>query len=233
MDQPAQNADTSPPRAFTQGVGLVFQWLGVVQFIVMMTICCTSSLLSKDTATHSGLDQIGLRLGATTIYTAQQAITLSVTCGVFFGMAMAGVGLGLQSQNRRTPAAAIALTLAASLFWIAHSLFFAITMRSILLTEGCVVLSLMFVVCFGFAIAAAKEMRRDPPPSGFETLPPDYKVPYSHMHQDPPDVRYAAESGSKFRGLPVGSSSSHQSAFGCTPISPRPKSEAPWTRRDG
>ncbi|MBC8104955.1 MAG: hypothetical protein H7Z14_00060, partial [Anaerolineae bacterium] len=37
------------------------------------------------------------------------------------------------------------------------------------------------------------EMWRDPPPKGIEVLPEDYKVPYSHMHQDPPDVRYAAE----------------------------------------
>ena len=36
-------------------------------------------------------------------------------------------------------------------------------------------------------------MRRNPPPAGFEILPADYKVPYSHMHQDPPEVRLARE----------------------------------------
>ena len=55
---PTENSETettSPPRAFTQGVGLVFQWLGVVMFLAFMFVCCSSGLLSKDVATHSSL----------------------------------------------------------------------------------------------------------------------------------------------------------------------------------
>jgi hypothetical protein len=36
-------------------------------------------------------------------------------------------------------------------------------------------------------------MRRNPPPPGHEILPPDFKVPYSHLHEDPPEVRLARE----------------------------------------
>jgi len=36
-------------------------------------------------------------------------------------------------------------------------------------------------------------MRRTPPPADYEVLPADYKVPYSHYHVDPPEVRLAAE----------------------------------------
>src|SRR5687767_12769376 len=41
MDEPQQ----PPPRAFTQGVGLVFQTVGVTLFLVMFFTCCGSSLL--------------------------------------------------------------------------------------------------------------------------------------------------------------------------------------------
>ena len=36
-------------------------------------------------------------------------------------------------------------------------------------------------------------MTRTPPPTGHEILPADYKIPYSHYHEDPPEVRLAAE----------------------------------------
>jgi hypothetical protein len=48
-------------------------------------------------------------------------------------------------------------------------------------------------VLLGFSIAAAAEVRRNPPPTGHELLPPGYKIPYSHYHPDPPEVRLAAE----------------------------------------
>ena len=31
------------------------------------------------------------------------------------------------------------------------------------------------------------------PPPWLEILPADYKVPYSHLHEDPPEVRLARE----------------------------------------
>jgi signal transduction histidine kinase len=177
-----------PPRAFTQGVGTVFQWFGVLLFLAMMFVCCSSSLLSKDTATHSDWRTIGWGN-----YSAQFATTLTVTLGVFFGIGLAGVGLGLQAQNPRTPWLAIVLTLIGALFWIVQTIFFASTVRSVVLTGSCAILALVFIALFALAVTATREMLRDPPPAGFEVLPADYKVPYSHMHQDPPDVRLAAE----------------------------------------
>jgi hypothetical protein len=108
-------------------------------------------------------------------------------------MALAGIGLGLQAQNPRTATGAIILTTIATVFWTVQSLLFATTMRSVTLTLACAVLALIFAMCLIFSIAAWREMRRDPPPATLGTLPADYRVPYSHMHQDPPEVRLAAE----------------------------------------
>ena len=66
-------------------------------------------------------------------------------------------------------------------------------MHSILMTLLAVLLMSLFTGLLILSIAGLREMRRDPPPRGFELLPADYKVPYSHMHQDPPEVRLARE----------------------------------------
>ena len=57
----------------------------------------------------------------------------------------------------------------------------------------CFVLTAVFLSLLVLSINSLIEMRRNPPPKGFEILPADYKVPYSHMHQDPPEVRLAKE----------------------------------------
>src|SRR3981081_2700265 len=91
-----------PPRAFTQGVGTVFQFTGVTFFLTMMSVCCLSSLLSKDFAADPQRTHIGWHfpgdLPEAPTYSYPRAMTLSVFLGVFFGMALAGIGLGLQAQ---------------------------------------------------------------------------------------------------------------------------------------
>ena len=195
-----------PPRAFTQGVGTTFQFIGVTLFLAMMFVCCSSSLLSRETASRTRLTEIGWRLGAAgdrPVYSAQLATTLTVTLGVFFGIALAGLGLGLQAQNRRTPAMAVALTGFATVFWIVQVVFFATTMRSVLMTTVALGLGALFAILFGLSVGAAREMRREPPPPDLATLPKDYQVPYSHMHKDPPEVRLAAELDERRRKLEV------------------------------
>src|SRR3954466_14953866 len=101
-----------PPRAFTQGVGTIFQFVGVTLFALSMFICCGSSLLSKDYATHTTLTSVGWHLAADApdrpTYSAQRATTTSLMASIFFGMGLAGVGLGLQAQNRWAPPLAVA-----------------------------------------------------------------------------------------------------------------------------
>lgn len=199
------HSQITPPRAFTQGLGTVFQFAGVSLFLTMMFICCGSSLLSKETAMKNDLTHIGwgrsggpandpmVGTASQPIYSAQRAITLCVILGVFFGMAMAGIGLGLQAQRRHSPTLAALLSVFALCFWIVHTAFFATVMDSILLTFGCVALVAVFGVLTVLSITAMREMSRDPTPAGFELLPEDYKIPYSHLHQDPPEVRLARE----------------------------------------
>ena len=90
-------------------------------------------------------------------------------------------------------AAAVVVTGFGALFWAVHLTFFVQKLHSVLLAvlaSGLVVL--MGVLC-ALAIGAWREMWRDPPPRGQEILPADYKVPYSHFHADPPEVRLAKE----------------------------------------
>ena len=177
-----------PDRAFTQGLGLVFQVVGVTLFLTMMCTCCASSLLSKDYATHTNLTEISFHG-----YTAQRALTISLFAGVFFGIALAGIGLGLQAENRKAPLLAVALTLIATLFWLLQLLVAASAAHSILFTLLAISLMLGFAILLALSLASASEMHRNPPPTGHEILPADYKIPYSHYHDDPPEVRLAKE----------------------------------------
>jgi hypothetical protein len=168
-------------------VGVLFQWVGVVLFIMSLFVCCGSALLSRDTATQTDLARFGW--GG---YSGQRAATISLMGAVFFGMALAGVGLGLQAQSRRSPLFAVLLCAVAMAFWLVHALFF-FRFAEAALGSICTVLALMFGFLLGFAAASRREMSRTPPPSGLEILPPDYKVPYSHLHEDPPEVRLERE----------------------------------------
>lgn len=187
-----------PPRAFTQGVGTVFQFVGVMLFLASMFVCCGSGLLSRQTATNAELSRIGWHLpGASRdeppVFSAQRAVTLAVTCGVFFGVALACAGLGLQAQNRHAPAGAVALSALGTIFWGVQTVFAIDAMRSILFAAICLLLLVGFATMLGLSIASAREMRRNPPPPSMGVLPADYKIPYSHYHPDPPEVRLAAE----------------------------------------
>jgi hypothetical protein len=182
-----EHAVVPPPRAFAQGVGQVYQVVGMVLFVSLMFVCCGSSLLSKDWATRTELTKIGW--GS---YSAQRALTISLFSGVFFSLALAAAGLGLQAEHRNSPWIGVAVSGAATIFWIIHCIF-AATMGSMLFTLVAGVLAAVFVAMLVLGAAALREMRRDPPAAGHEVLPRDYKVPYSHYHEDPPEVRLERE----------------------------------------
>jgi hypothetical protein len=203
--QPAPQSP--PPRAFTQGVGTIFQFTGIGLFIFSMFICCSSSLLSKDFTKADNLTKIGWFYSQTgdhlPFYSAQRAVAISLTCSVVFGMGLAGIGLGLQALNRRAPILALVLTFFASTFWIVQTIFSITVAASWLFSIFSGVMSAIFIVLCGFAIAAAREMSSNPPPPGHEILPADYKIPYSHLHQDPPEVRIARELDERRQKLAV------------------------------
>ena len=187
----------SPPRAFTQGVGTVFQFAGVTLFLTMMSVCCLSSLLSKDFASRPDRVQIGWHFPGdppdAPSYSYARAMTLSIAFGVFFGMAMAGVGLGLQAERKASPWVGVIVTGFASFFWLAQMVFAIHPLGSIFFALLAFALTVLFAVLLSLAIGALREMLRTPPAPGHEILPSDYKVPYSHLHQDPPEVRLARE----------------------------------------
>jgi lysylphosphatidylglycerol synthetase-like protein (DUF2156 family) len=192
-----------PPRAFTQGVGTVFQFVGVILFLSTMFICCGSSFLSKDVAERKDWTMIGwgsrLEVSEAGVqierpaYSATRAMTLCVTLGVLLGITLAGLGLGLQAQTRRAPLAAVLVSAAGTMFWLVQALFFVQKLHSILLALLALALLIVFAVLCLLASGAWRERKRSPPPADLGILPPDYKMPYSHYHVDPPEVRLAAE----------------------------------------
>jgi len=177
-----------PPRAFTQGLGLVFQIVGCTLFLLFMFVCCGSTLLNKDFATHSNLTRIAWHG-----YSAQRALTISLFGGVFFGLALAGIGLGMQAEHRAATVFAVLLTGFATGFWLVHLLVASLGAQSVLFSTIALVLMISFAFLFVLAVAAALECRRNPPEPGHEVLPAGYQVPYSHLHQEPPEIRFAAE----------------------------------------
>jgi lysylphosphatidylglycerol synthetase-like protein (DUF2156 family) len=195
--EPSPPSTDPPPRAFTQGVGTVFQFTGVALFLLMMSVCCLSSLLSKDFASRTDRTQIGWRFPGdpsdAPTYSYARAMTLSVAVGVFLGMAMAGVGLGLQAQRRAAPWVGVIVTGFGTIFWLTQAVFAIHPLGSAWLTLLALLLTALFAIMLTLAIGALREMRRTPPPPGYEILPSDYKVPYSHMHEDPPEIRLARE----------------------------------------
>src|SRR5436190_23832295 len=89
-----------PPRAFTQGVGTVFQFGGGILFIALSSTCCLSALLMKDTAEAKDLTHIGWHLRGDApdqpFYSAQKATSAALIGGIALALGVAGVGLGLQ-----------------------------------------------------------------------------------------------------------------------------------------
>ena len=202
---PAPAPPLPPPRAFTQGVGTVFQLVGGLLFLGLIFTCCGSGLLSREWATQPHFATEGLRLDGNqaAVYSVGRAITICMFCGIFFGIACAAIGLGLQAEHRSAPLGAVIVTAVASLFFLAHAAFAIAYVRSVLIVVLLLAAAIAFPVLFVLALGAAREMRRNPPPPGHEVLPAEYKVPYSHYHDDPPEVRLAAELDQRRQRLAV------------------------------
>jgi len=190
MPQDASDSTPAPPRAFTQGAGTIFQFVGVTVFLGFLFTCCLSGLLSKEAATRSDLTEMSW--GG---YTAQRAVSICMVGGVTFGLALAGTGLGLQAQRRLAPLLAVAACGTALGFWTVHAIFFILATGSIVLSSIAIVMSIVALALLALAIVSLREMHRNPPPIGQENLP------YSHLHADPPELRLARELEQRRRRL--------------------------------
>lgn len=200
---PAPAQPSPPPRAFTQGVGTVFQGVGAILFLLLMATCCGSGLLSKETAERQDLSRLGWHLPGGHIYSVPRAMSVEMVVGLGLSIALATIGLGLQATRRSAGRAAATLPALGAIFWLVHLVFAIQAARSVGLSIVAALLSALFILLAILGIGAAREMRRDPPPSGHELLPADYKVPYSWYHPDPPEVRLEKELEERRRKLEV------------------------------
>jgi hypothetical protein len=155
----------APPSKypFAQGVGTIFQFVGVTLFLISMFVCCSTSLLSKDTATHSNLTTIGWHRPGDPpdlpTYSAQRALTITLPAAICYGMALAALGLGLQTESRNAPLYALLLNLFAIVFWIAHLAFFA-SLKWIILSILCTTLVMLSALLVILSIGAWRELRQ-------------------------------------------------------------------------
>lgn len=151
-----------PPHAFAQGVGTVFQFVGVTLFVLSMLVCCGTSLISKDAATHTGLTTVGWhRAGSPPdqpFYSAQRALTISLPAALCYGLALAALGLGLQSESPAAPLSAFAVNVFAALAWIVQSAFF-ISIRWIWMSILCTAMLMIALVLLLLSTIAIRDMR--------------------------------------------------------------------------
>jgi len=175
-------------------VGTVFQGMGVAFFAIGMLVCCMGSLFGSDAIRHD-LSGNGWRLPGDPphkpTYNVPVAMAASVAMVCLLGIALAGAGLGLQAQKRSAPWWAVAATFLGMAFWIMQSVFAATILRSILWALAGGTMAVCFALLLGLALAALRQMRADPPPAGYQTIPPDelaqieQKIRSRHSHNPP------------------------------------------------
>jgi len=118
-----------PPRAFTQGVGTVFQFTGGILFIALSLACCGSGLLGRETWKRDDLMKVGWHWPGDAkdqpSYSAQRATSVSLIGGIGLALAVAGLGLGLQATRRSAASGAVVACSVGVMFWALHGVFFA------------------------------------------------------------------------------------------------------------
>ena len=193
-----------PPRAFSQGVGTLFQTVGATLFLAFTFFCCGSALTSKEWATRPDRERVGWRSASgRVVYSERDWAIATVSGGVLAGLGLAGVGLGLQADKRRAGVAGVPLTAVATLFWIVQAAFAAHALGSLFFTAICSLLAVLSGILVAFAVGALRELVRNPPAAGYDVLPAEFQTPFSHLHQDSPEARLAGEIAQRRRRLEV------------------------------
>lgn len=187
----------SPPRAFTQGVGTVFQFVGGMLFLASMTVCCASSFLFKETAKREDLTRIGWHLPGNApgwpALSGQRMISIGLVAAVGSGLAVAGLGLGLQATYVSAARVAVVVCPLMTIWWGVEAAFAVMVLRSVVIAVLFGGLTVAFGVLSALAVGALRDLAKNPPAKDHDVIPPGTKVPYSWYHDDPPDVRLAQE----------------------------------------
>lgn len=196
----ADEHDASQPRAFAQGVGVVLQTAGVLFFLSSCCICATARMWERPPTQSEVIDQLA---GDPTLVDrslsdwlddpGRTSVMLTVMFSTVGGLAMAGFGLGVQAERKRAPAGATAVTagllvvllVAAPGLWSGSSGWGMRAWHAFV----CVVVALLLAM----SVAAWRQFRTHPPPGDVDIVPAGTKIPYSWYHDDPPEVRMAAE----------------------------------------
>lgn len=158
-----QSPEPSPPSQypFTQGVGTVHQFVGVILFVISMFTCCCTGFFGKETAATNPLTTIGWHRSGDAAdrptYSVQRALTVTLPMSLTYGLALAAIGLGLQAENKSATTLAVVTNALALLLWIFQLVFF-VSMIRIVLALLCLVLSLLAVGLLMLSIGGWKEM---------------------------------------------------------------------------
>lgn len=176
-----------PPRAFAQGTGVLFQ---VVGFAMFVSTCCVCSAAGRWEAPSRGATIEKLKQDEPLVITLRRmfdepgaaGLMLTVSFATVGGLAMMVFGLGLQSDKPNAAYAAVAtcalLTMmllgAAACLWIGESGWVSRLWNH--------ALAAVTMTLLGFAIAALRQIRRDPPPPGMDILPDDFEIPRGFGH---------------------------------------------------
>ena len=188
------------PRAFAQGTGVVLQTVGVILFLITCCVCSLSFVWDPARAPWEALTPEAMqtserptRLGEALAHPGRAGLMLTIATMSVGGLALAAFGLGLQT-DRGLAAWGAAITAAAMLALLVIAgtgLWIGAAPIGVRIGHG--VLTLLVIALNGFAFAALRQVRSDPPPANIDVVPPGTKIPYSFYHDDPPEVRMRKE----------------------------------------
>lgn len=168
--------DPPPPRAFAQGVGILFQTVGCLLFMSTCCVCSTSFLWDPIRGQH----ETPADINATINDPARRGLVITIMAMSAGGAALAAFGLGMQSDRRKAVPAAMAtcsvllvfLIAAAVNLWSGDS---GIGSRA---WNGCMIVLQMILL--GFAIGAWRDVKRNPPSGEPNLVPYDYDPKNDH-----------------------------------------------------
>lgn len=176
------SSEASPPRAFTQGVGVLLQGLGVMMALTNCCLCSMAGLWDPNLTSHEARQiladdpQLVADPGSYLRDPVRAAAAITILAATIGGLGLAALGLGMQADRPRPAYGALtANALLAAIFLVAGVALW--THDSGLIFRGWHgVLTLLTLLTLPFTFAAARVVMRHPPPPVDDTLPPGFDV---------------------------------------------------------